>query len=164
MISANRSSGSKTTEAQRHKKRPPSRSDGGLFCVSVLLWLSSLVPGNLEFPLLITNSPGAGDELIVCADILELAVNDVVHHLAGRIFYVGFEVEHPRIHRLADIIDWCCLQRQFLQSGVIGARIQHTRQGFPVPVEVQQDSIFVALLEPPLPTPGTFQGMSKLSD
>src|SRR5262249_36755204 len=106
MISGNRSSGSKF-----HHKEPAAddadNADGRGFEARghlryprrprlVSLVYRFLIPGNLEFPLLITNSPGAGDELIVCADILELAVNDVVHHLAGRIFYVGFEVEHPR--------------------------------------------------------------------
>jgi hypothetical protein len=68
MISGNRSSGSNQNHRGRDTEKAAIDLDGGLFCASVVLW--QLVAGNLKLPFLITNSPGAGDELVVRADIL----------------------------------------------------------------------------------------------
>ena len=72
-----------------------------------------LVPHDPEFSLLVSGHPGARDKFTVRADILELAVNDVMNRSAGRIRHVGFKVEIPGVHRSLDTAcGW--LERQFL--------------------------------------------------
>jgi hypothetical protein len=56
------------------------------------------------------------------------------------------------------------LQRQVLEDSIISSGIQHAFQGFAIPIEIEQDSIIVALLQPPFAAPGTFQWMAELGE
>src|SRR6266436_5498608 len=74
----------------------------------------SLVQVDLEFALLIPDSPVASDELIVSADVLQLPIDDVMYRLAPRVLQIRLEAQIPAGHRVGNATARRC-ERELLQ-------------------------------------------------
>src|SRR5713226_926763 len=110
------------------------------------------VSHHLEVALLAAFGPGAGDKALVCADVLQLAVDRVVHGLARGVLAVAFDVHAPR-----GGIERGLLDRDSFRPGidVAGDRLA-------VPVHLEHDVRPIVFRRTPVAAPCPFQRVPEL--
>src|SRR5262249_45096280 len=110
------------------------------------------VPRDLEIPFGGPLRPRAGDESVVGADVLHLAVDDVVHVRAALVLAVPLEMPRPRRG----------LERRDLQRTAVYARIDAAGDGFAVPIQLEDDMCAIGGAGSPVAAPRAFERMAEL--
>ena len=120
-----------------------------------------LVPDDLEFAFLCSDTPRTRNKLLERADVLQFSVDDVVHSLPTFVLYVRFEVYRPAGCCIRESFRWG--DRQFLERCIVCSGIERTGRGLAVPVELEQHVILLALFQPPITAPRALQRKTILS-
>src|SRR5687767_3109336 len=101
----------------------------GLLCIANGM---CLLPTDLQLTALALVLPGTHDRPVLEREVFDLAIDDVVQH-ARLVLDVRLEVHDPAVR-----IQGCVLDRR-----IVGSRVEHSGDGFSVPVQDEDDVVAV---------------------